>query len=157
MCTDRVVETEEKVTIDRLLMRSPLAIRYMFLKHNYDKPIIFNKTELEKTQTSYDNFIYRINQMKIYLQKLKSKEEEEEEKWYDQYGIRADISEINRVKQTIHDFLMDNVNVPKALETLEDYFELVSTEEALRATSYEWLRYSLNYILQITDSYFGLI
>lgn len=162
LCTDRV-ETKERATIDRLIHDkfSPLAIRYMLLKHPYDKPMIFNKTEMKKAQSSYDNLIYRINQIKVYLQKLKSKEFAEEDdlegKWYDQYGIRAEISEINKLKQTIHDFLMDNVNVPKALERLEDYVELFSREEALRATSYEWVRYCLNYILQITDSYFGLI
>lgn len=156
LCTDRV-EMKEDETVDGLLCEnySPLAIRYMFLKHTYDEPMIFNKDELRKAQNAYDNLVNRINKMKLHLQKLKT--EEEEEKWYDQYGTLAEINEINRVKETIDDFLMDNVNVPKALETLEDYVEVFSTEETMTAMSYEWLRYSLNYILRMTDSCFGLI
>lgn len=159
LCTDGVEIKEEK-TFEELLSEnySPLAIRYMFLKHPYNKPMIFNNAELRKAQSSYDNFIYRINQMKLYLQKLKAKETKEnfEEKWYDQYGTWAELNELNSLKKKIHDFLMDDVNVPKALEALENYVEMFSTE-ALIAMSYEWLRYCLNYILRITDSCFGLL
>lgn len=152
------VQTEEEVTVDELLDEkySPLAIRYMFLKQPYDKPINFNKADLKEAQIAYDDFIARINQMKLFLLELKTKETEVEEKWYDQYGAWGDVIDLNEVKETIHDFLLDNVNTSKALEKLEDYVQRFSSE-SMNAMSYEWLRYCLTYILRMTDTCFGLI
>lgn len=147
-------------TVDEVLREgiSPLAIRYMFMKHPYDKPIDFCMEELKKAQQSYDEFMRYLNHMRLTLRELEVKETEEDfkEKWYDDYGSQTDLAELNAVKQLIDSFLMDNLNVPGALEILEDYV-LSFSHVVKRDIPYERLRYCFSYVLWMTDKCFGLI
>lgn len=146
--------------VDELLAEgfSPLAIRYMFMKFPYNKPMRFHKDEMQKAQKSYDNFIYHINRMKLHLLELKPKEIDQDFylKWYDTYSSKTESDELNLVKKQIDVFLKDNLNVPKALEALENYVRSFF-QPVKQYISYEWLQYCLNYVLWMTDTCFGLI
>lgn len=151
---------QESLAVDKLLNEgySPLAIRYMFLKHPYDEMMTFDRDVMESAQKSYVQFMYYINKVKTYLLKLKPKDTEKDfdEIWMDDYGTLSDFYTLNNVKEKIDGYLKDNLNVPKALETLEDYVKLFSDPLNVNIP-YEWLRYILNYVLWMADTCFGLI
>lgn len=137
---------------------SPLAIRYMFMKFPYDKPMTFHKDELKKAQKAYDNFMHHIQRMKLQVLELERKatESDFEDIWYDEYGSKMELSELSQVKKKVDEYLKDNLNVGKALETLEDYVQGFS-HPLKQDLPYDWLRYCLTYILWMTDTCFGLI
>lgn len=151
---------EMSKTVHELLTEgySPLAIRYLFLKHPYDTVMTLDKDAMEAAQKSYVHFIFYINRMKTYLQESKPKEipADFDEIWYDGYGSQVEADTLNEVKRMIDIYLKDNLNVQKALETLEDYVKMFS-DPLKTEIPHEWLRYCLDYILWIADSCFGLI
>lgn len=137
---------------------SPLALRYMFLKFPYDKPINFHKEDIEKAQKSYDNFMYHIQLIKLRLIKLKPKSIEKDfnNYWYDDYGLRMELSQLTQVKKEINAYLMDNLNVGGALKVLEEYVQDFS-HFMKQDLSYDWLLYCFKFIMYMTDTCFGLI
>lgn len=147
-------------TIDQVLAEgySPLAIRYMFMKFPYDKPMTFHKDEIKKAQKSYDNFMHHIQQIKLRLLEMKSKKSEKDfdSLWYDDYGFQMELSELNQIKTEIDVYLKDNLNVGKALETLEDYVRGFS-HPLKQDLSYDWLLYCFKFIMWMADTCFGLI
>lgn len=136
----------------------PLAIRYYFLKNPYGKLMTCHKDEMEEAHKSYVQFIYYINRLKTYVQEAKPKEiyEDFDEIWYDGYGSLMETYTLNEVKKEIDTYLKDDLNVPKALEIIEDYVKRFS-DPIEAQIPYEWLRYCLNYILWLVDNCFGLI
>lgn len=129
---------------------SPLAIRYMFLKYPYNRSMHFREDELKRAQQSYDKFMQNIKKMKAHLFHLAYQDTIEE--LYDSW---KNTDELNNYKKIIDNFLMDNVNIPKALENLEKYVELAPLK--LQNTSYQWMCYCLHQVLFLTDTCFGLI
>lgn len=147
-------------TIDQVLEEgySPLAIRYMFIKFPYDKPMTFNKDEIKKAQKSYENLMHHIQQIKLRLleQKPKAIEKDCLSYWYDDYGMKMELSELNQVKEEIDVCLKDNLNVGKALDIFENYVKGFS-HPLKQDLSYDWLLYCFKFIMWMADTCFGLI
>lgn len=147
---------DNSITLDDMLVKGypALAIRYMFLKHSYDKPMAFKEDEVQGAKKLYGCFMHHMENVKSYLKDLKEKEVEEKEKCL--HDKQPELDELNCAKANIDFFLMDNLNVPKALQLLEEYVKRLSTV-TMRVMSYEQLQYCYNYVLWMTDKCFGLI
>lgn len=141
------------ITVEEMLNKgySPLAIRYMFLKHPYDKPMHFHEDELKRAQQSYKKFMNHIEKMKSYRNQLALQPTVEELQ-----GSWARCNGLNKLKLEINDALMNNVNVSKALEKLEDFVQMYSLR-FMKNMSYEWMCYCLQYVLFLVDTCFGLV
>lgn len=142
---------------------SPSTIRYMFLKHSYYKPMNFreDEDELKNADKSYNIFAHHFKSVEQHLLFLKEFGEEENKKRYcsnsssSDDDINVELEKLNRVKQKIDDLLMNNLNIPEALQTLEIYTRTLS-KNMKKFSSIELLQYCFNYILFMTETCFGL-
>lgn len=141
------------VTVEEMLAKgySPLVIRYMFLKHPYQKPMCFREDQLKGAQHSYNRLMKNIGKMKFYQNQLAFHNTVEvlQESW-------ERCNELSRLKKTVDEALMDNVNIPKALDLVEDYVQSFVLRFK-KNMSYEWISYCLEYVLFLVDTCFGLM
>lgn len=140
-------------TVNEMILKgySPLAIRYMFLKHPYNKPMTFQEDELKNAQRLYNCFAYHMKYIELYLLVLKN--DGDRRKCYNLYNKQSALEELNEVKERINDLLMDNLNISEALQILEDYVRKLSN--TVKRFPYEWLQYCFNYVLWMTETCFG--
>lgn len=141
------------VTVEEMLAKgySPLAIRYMFLKHPYLQPMCFKEKYLKDAQYSYNRLMKLIETIKFHQNQLAFHTTFEvlQESWE-----RCD--ELTKLKGTVEAVLLNNVDIPKALELVEDYVNMFLIKFT-KKMSYEWITYSLQYVLFLVDTIFGLI